>query len=337
MTRRLLVLIASAGLVVLAVAGPTSARTARKSHARFTFAPYTDMTLYPAPNLVQIKRASGVRQISLGFVVAGSGSACTPTWGGYPADRASGTKAYRLANVRAFRHAGGQAVISFGGEAGSELATVCPDLTALTNAYSSAVAAYHPRRVDFDIEGKALENSPANQLRSQALAALQRRYKGLAISLTLPVLPSGLQPDALGVIRSAVAHGVHVRYVNLMAMDYGASAAPHPTGHMGRYAISAAQRAAGQLHRIYPHLSMTARLAKLGVTPMIGVNDVSSERFTLADARTLATFARRHRLGLLSMWDLSRDRACAKPGGAAQDSCSGVRQRHYAFSKLFLP
>lgn len=337
MLRYPLGLVTAVALAAVAAAAPALARRGHKPHGHYTFAPYTDMTLYPAPNLLQSKRGSGARQITLGFVVAGSGSACTPTWGGYVSDPAFGKSAYRLTNVRAFRRAGGQAVVSFGGQAGAELATVCPTVAALTSAYASVVGPYHPRRLDFDIEGQTLENAAATSLRSAALANLQRRYKGLPISLTLPVLPSGLEPDALRVIRSAVTHGVRLKYVNLMAMDYGVSAAPRPAGRMGRYALSAVRRASAQLHRIYPHLDAGARLARLGVTPMIGVNDVSGEHFTLADARVLATFARRHRLGMLSMWDLSRDRACARPGGAARDSCSGVKQRRYEFSKLLAP
>lgn len=337
MTRRLLILCVVLSAVAAAQVGLASARKARKPSAAYTFAPYADMTLYPAPNLSEIKRASGARQISLGFVVAQSGSGCTPTWGGYASYRAFGAKAYRLANVRAFRRAGGQAVVSFGGEDGAELAGVCPNHAALTDAYASVVAAYHPRRLDFDIEGQALENGAATKLRSEAMNALQRRFKGLRISLTLPVLPSGLQPDALAVIRSAVSHHVSLAYMNLMAMDYGDSAAPHPAGRMGRYAISAVTKATGQLHHVYPHLSAAARRAKLGLTPMIGVNDVGDEHFTLANARSVAVFARQHRLGLLSMWDLSRDRACAKPGGAAQVNCSGVTQRAYEFSHLLSP
>jgi hypothetical protein len=335
--RRLLLGLGAVGLTGTGVAAPALAGQGRKPHAHYAFAPYADMTLYPAPNLAQIKRASGARQITLGFVVAQNGSSCTPTWGGYPADPADGPRAYRLPNVRSFRRTGGEAVVSFGGQAGAELATVCPNPAALTNAYASVIAAYHPRRLDFDIEGQTLKNSAATKLRSEALLALQRRFRGLPISFTLPVLPSGLEPDALRVIRSAVARGVRLKYLNLMAMDYGASAAPHPSGRMGRYALSAVRRASSQLHRSYPHLAPGARLALLGVTPMIGVNDVSGERFTLADARVLANFARRYRLGLLSMWDLPRDRACAKPDGAARDSCSGIRQRRYQFSHLLAP
>ena len=40
---------------------------------------------------------------------------------------------------------------------------------------------------------------------------------------------------------------------------------------------------------------------------MIGVNDVTSEVFSTADAQLLKDFARRQGLGMLSMWSIARD------------------------------
>lgn len=45
----------------------------------------------------------------------------------------------------------------------------------------------------------------------------------------------------------------------------------------------------------------------MGVTPMIGVNDVTSEVFTPADAQLVEDFARSRNLGMLSMWSMARD------------------------------
>ncbi len=56
-----------------------------------------------------------------------------------------------------------------------------------------------------------------------------------------------------------------------MAMDYGDSAAPDPAGRMGTYAIQAATNAYNQARSV--GLSST----KMGIIPMIGMNDVMSE------------------------------------------------------------
>jgi hypothetical protein len=327
-TRRTAAALLAVAAVGLLVAQPAAARARRASYA---FAPYINLTQYPAPNLVRVTRQSGVRQISLGFVTALKGSACTPAWGGYASFPASGAQAYEAAGVAAFQAHGGQAVPSFGGEAGAELATVCSSVAPLEQAYASVIATYHARRADFDIEGRDVDDPAATALRDQALAALQRA-DGVHVSFTLPALPSGLPSDSLAVVRDAVSVGVRLSYINLMTMDYGRSAAPHPKGRMADYAISAARRAAAQLKPLFPNLGVRARLRMLGLTPMIGINDVSAEHFTLADARRLASYAR-GRVGLVSMWELGRDRRCARPTRFAVDTCSGVGQHRYAFAR----
>jgi hypothetical protein len=323
-----------------AFAGATSsagATTASPASSRYAFAPYVDLTAYPKPNLTAIKRASGIHQATLAFVVAQGTTQCVATWGGYPTDPATGPEAFERNGIRAFTRAGGTATISFGGQAGAELAQVCPTVPALTRAYQAVLSAYHPRRIDFDIEGAAVADPASIDRRSRALAALQRtvkaRHHTLKISLTLPVLPSGLTADALAVVRSAVRRHVTLTYVNLMTMDYGDSAAPHPDGQMVTYAIRAARHAHRQLDRLLPHA--TDRL--IGITPMIGINDVATETFTLADAQQLAAAAQTGHYGLLSMWQLERDRQCAQPTTSTQDACSSVAQAPYAFSHALAP
>ncbi len=59
--------------------------------------------------------------------------------------------------------------------------------------------------------------------------------------------------------------------LQLMTMDYGDSAAPNPEGRMGTYAIEAATNAYAQAR------SVGLTNTKIGIIPMIGVNDVMSE------------------------------------------------------------
>src|SRR5216117_396681 len=97
-----------------------------------------------------------------------------------------------------------------------------------------------------------------------------------------------------------------------MAMDYGDSAAPNPSGKMGTYAIQAATSLFGQLRGLYGAAPTDAQLWHLiGVTPMVGLNDVTTETFTQQGAQQLLAFARLKGLGELSMWSLNRDRANA--------------------------
>jgi chitinase len=72
----------------------------------------------------------------------------------------------------------------------------------------------------------------------------------------------------------------------------------------------------------------------VGVTVMIGLNDVSPEVFTLADASTLLSAAQSGGVGFLSFWSTSRDQQCSG-SPTISSNCSGVTQSPWAFSNIF--
>jgi hypothetical protein len=190
--------------------------------------------------------------------------------------------------------------------------------------------------IDFDIEGSAVTDHASIDRRSAAIAAVQaaQRAKGrnLQVSFTLPVLPSGLTSDGLYVLQSAAAAGVTVSDVNVMAMDFGDSTAPNPSGQMGAYAIDSAEATEAQVKSVWPSLTDAQAYAMVGVTPMIGQNDSSDEVFGLSDASQLITFAEQKHLASLGFWEVGRDaNACT---GSLSD-CTDVAQTPYEFSKLF--
>ena len=212
------------------------------------------------------------------------------------------------AQIGALRAIGGDVRISFGGQAGSELAITCTSAAQLEAAYQQVISAYDVNKIDFDVEGAAVDNTAANARRDQALAALQAQDPGLQVSFTLPVLPSGLTSDGDAVLTGAVAAGVKISAVNVMAMDYGDGAAPNPSGQMGTFAIDAATATDAQVASAMG-ISDDAAWSKVAVTPMIGVNDTSDEIFTVANAQQLAAFAASKHLAWLSMWSAARDTA----------------------------
>jgi chitinase len=291
---------------------------------RYLFAPYVDMSLGEPPRL----NASGAPATSLGFVTARSGNECDPTWGGYPEYPASGTGAYAVDEVSAYR---GNAIPSFGGQAGTELAQVCTSDEQLAAAYEGVIDAYGATRVDFDIEGAEV-TAGDGPLRARAIALLQREHPELAVSFTLPSTPTGLDEDALNVVRVAVDNGVRVSTVNAMAMDYGDPVGP---GVMGRRARALADALPGQLAPLFPGAD-TKDLS--GVTVMIGRNDDPGETLSRADAEGLAAHAASRHIGMLGMWALGRDRACKTSSASELDeACSGVSQQPYAFTRALGP
>ena len=320
--------------------GPVSTRTTTTwpappppgRHGPTQFAPYIDMTLQHE-DLAAISSASGARTFTLAFVV--SGGDCAPAWGGVapvgsPADYVKGA-------IGTFRRGGGSVIISFGGEAGTELAESCPSVASLEAAYQKVADTYGVYDLDFDIEGAAVGDVSAVAMRSAALALLQRDEALLGhqveVALTLPALPSGLPGAELAIVRSAVTAGVHLSIVDPMAMDYGDSATS--PGQMGTHAVDAARAVEKQLASIYPTDRAAKLWAMVGITPMIGQNDVSNEVFTLSDAGQLAQFAAQAGTGRLSMWSVTRDQQCPQ-GVIHYDSptCSGVLQTSWAFSHI---
>jgi Cellulose binding domain/Glycosyl hydrolases family 18 len=311
-----------------ATSGPTATPTAPTgggSSSTGGFAPYVDTSLYPAYDLTGAMKANGVKQFNLAFVVSGGG--CTPKWGGV-SDLGGDAVAAQIGAVRA---AGGDVRVSFGGANGTELAAACSSAADLAAAYGKVVDQYKLTKVDFDVEGAALPDTASNTRRAQAIAQLQRGHSGLEVSYTLPAMPTGLTQDGINLLSDARSNGVDVHAVNIMAMDYGASF----TGDMGLYAIDGATATQAQVKSVLG-LSDDAAWQKIAVTPMIGVNDVSSETFTVADATELVTFARSKGLAWLSMWSATRDKQCA--GGAqswADAACSSIVQSPGAFSRAF--
>ncbi|MEU9705468.1 cellulose binding domain-containing protein [Streptomyces sp. NPDC047981] len=303
---------------------PTATATGTPGAAA-KFAPYVDTSLYPAYDLLATADATGVKEFNLAFIT--SGGSCAPLWGGVT-DLADDKVA---AQIGALRAKGGDVRVSFGGAAGHELALNCANSTDLAAAYGKVVDRYKLTKVDFDIEGAALPDTAANTRRSQAIAQLQKSHPGLNVSFTLPVMPEGLTQPGVDLLADAKRNGVRVDAVNIMAMDYG----PAYSADMGTYAIQAATATQAQIKGVLG-LSDAAAWKAVAVTPMIGVNDVTTEIFKVDDAGQLVDFAKSKGIGWLSMWSSTRDKQCA--AGAvnhADATCSSILQQPLAFTKAF--
>ena len=107
--------------------------------------------------------ASGDSSYTLAFLIPQSG--CTPEW----EDNGDAVGAF-TSQVNSLKSAGGNVIISFGGESGGELAQTCTSVSSLTAAYANVVNTYGVNRLDFDIEGSTLDDSAANQRRCHKTA-----------------------------------------------------------------------------------------------------------------------------------------------------------------------
>lgn len=338
------------GFALLLLAGALGAGTvwvkdqvAGATHAvtRSTwFAPYIDTTLTPTLQF-QDPSVNPARQAVLGFVVAQHPHSCTPSWGASYSLAQAETDLSLDNRVTQYESIGGTLAISFGGRDNTELSLSCTNPVTLAKDYLTVVERYHANVIDFDIEGAALDNWASIQRRAQAVANVERavtaRGGHLAVWLTLPAESDGLQSNALAVVAAFLHAKVALAGVNIMAMDFS----PAPA-NMLTATESALHSLEGQLASLFPRygitLSSDGLWNHLGVTVMIGENDVAAERFTVDDARALTSFARRQHLGRVSMWSLNRDSQCGAAFaevGILSNTCSGTPQDPLAFSHAF--
>jgi chitinase len=279
----------SGGLALATAAPAAAAGSAFPAHFA---APYLQIDSSDAGDMAADQAATGVKYYTLAFLTPQSG--CTPEW----EDGGNAVGAF-ASQISAIQAAGGNVIISFGGESGGELAQTCTNVSQLTAAYQNVVNTYGVTRLDFDIEGGVLSDTAATTRRDQALAALQAQDPSVQVDFTLAVAPQGL-PTGSGseyaLLQDAKAQGVKVSTVNIMTMDFGAGSNDLAD------AESAAQGTASQLAGLYG-ISTSAAYGMMGLTPIAGTNDDGTE-FSTSNAQSLESFAAANGVQELSFWEL---------------------------------
>ena len=308
-----------------------------------TFAAYVDVTVTPSYPF-ETPPGPAQQDVVLAFVVAGRDEPCTPTWGAYyTLDEASSVLELDR-RISQLRLTGGQARVSFGGQANQELSTACTDPGALIDAYEAVIDRYELASIDLDIEGANLDDDAAMARRATALKAVQDQEiadgRSLEVWLTLPVATFGLTDQGVAAVQSMLDAGVDLAGVNGMTMNFGGSKSPQQS--MADAVIQASTSLQNQVRRLWSQnallVNSTKAWARVGITPMIGQNDVPGEVFSIADAQVVNEFARTQGAGLISMWNLNRDATCVHPLPTVitvvQTSCSGVDQDGKSFADL---
>lgn len=271
------------------------------------------------PDAAQVMKATGIRRFTVAFVV--SGGACDPVWDG--GDRLASGAAD--AAIRGIRAAGGEVAVSFGGMGGAKLGLTCSSPKALAGAYQKVIAAYRLRAIDVDVEDAEITSAAARQRVVSALALLRREDPGLWISVTIGAEPSG--PDAAGrdLISRAAAAGLRVNAWTIMPFDFST-----PATDMGRATVQAAEGLKTVLMGAYGEPAPAAYRA-MGISSMNGRTD-AGEAVTVSDFQAIVRYAGAHHLARLAFWSVNRDRPCAP--GTGTDSCGGIAQAPYAFTRI---
>jgi hypothetical protein len=279
-------------------------------------APYADISLASGENIVSNAQAAGLKGVTLAFLVDGG---CTANWGGLGgnvsnANFPNGTSVASAINGLV---ANGVAVIISWGGANGSVQSSCGTASQVQAMYQSVFNAYpNIAGQDFDIEGGI-----STTVVAQALAGLKAANPSKSISLTLPVLSSGLVSAGLSIVNACHSAGFHPDTINVMAMDMGSA-----NDNGGNMLVSAEQAAQNTRNQTGDNI---------GITPMIGVNDTSTEIFTLSDASGLVSWAKgQSYVNRLAFWSLARDNGGCAGQTFASATCSGVSQNNWQFSNI---
>lgn len=323
------------GLAIIAASLTGTALATVRTHQEtptIPFIPYADLTLntywdfkyqdMEPMDLVKTSQASGIRSYHLAFI--NDAGICQPAWGsiaGY--DVGAGWASHLTDKLRSN---GISFIVGFGGSSGNDISMNCSP-SQLVSILTQVITTYQPQGLDFDIE-----NGTADVPKLlAAIKQFQTSHPTIKISFTLPVLPEGLTASGQAIVHQA--HQDELNYsVNIMAMDYGRSY----TGNMGQYAIQAANNFFTFLKNLYPEKTSTALWQMIEVTPMIGVNDIKVNQFTLGDVDVLRTFAQQNGLGGLAMWSVARDNPCADQWASPTCSGNNLQSKPYEFSQRFM-
>jgi hypothetical protein len=294
------------------------------------FSPYKDVTINMNWNTLQMQSAvegsalpmagpggvvsqyiPNLSAITLAFATGNCGS---ENWGGASA------ASWAAENVPQLQSAGLNYVVSTGGQAG----TFTCDSAAGMESFIARYASPHLVGIDFDIEGG--QTQAQIQSLVAAAAGAQAQYPSLQFSFTLATLAAsdgsfgGVNSLGNEVVQAVLGSSLKNYVINLMTMDYGSASSGvcvvvSGSCEMGQSAIQAVKN----LEHTYG-----VPAAKIAVTPMIGLNDNTSETFTAADVDTLTSYAASNGLAGLHLWSLDRDTPCAGATGFASPTCNSV-------------
>lgn len=108
--------------------------------------PYVDATRMSENFLVDLHRKTGLKSITLAFVL-GTGYGCTPSWGG----ESTLNDPKILNGVKAFKKLGGDVIVATGGAMGPYLEATCSSADQLAEAYKKALNIVESTHLDIDI------------------------------------------------------------------------------------------------------------------------------------------------------------------------------------------
>ncbi|WP_354643805.1 carbohydrate binding domain-containing protein [Kitasatospora camelliae] len=272
------------------------------------------------PSPTTVMNATGVKWFTMAFILSSGG--CNPAWDGQR-PLAGGVD---QSTVNAVRAAGGDIVPSIGGWQGNKLGPNCATAADLAGAYQKVIDAYGLKAIDVDIENTdEFENTAVQDKILGALKIVKQNNPGLRTILTFGTATTGPTYYGNRLIEQSKALGADVDVFTIMPFDFG-----NASTDMYASTVSAAEGLKAKLRSTFGWDDATA-YAHLGISGMNGVSD-TQEVTTVQNWTGIRDWANAHHIARLAFWSVNRDRPC--PGGGLQESCSGIAQNDWQFTKI---
>jgi hypothetical protein len=269
---------------------------------------------------VAVMNATGIKWFTLAFIL--SDGTCNPAWDG-SRPLTGGNDQTQINRIRAN---GGDVMVSIGGWSGNKLGEFCSSASALAGAYQKVINAYSLKAIDIDIENTEWGSATVRQRVIDALKIIKQNNSSVKTVITFGTTPTG--PDSTGV--DMITRGANSGLANdiwaIMPFDFGGH-----SGSMGSATVSAVEGLKSVVKSKYGY-SESVTYAHIGLSSMNGKTDETDETVTLADFNTILSYAQQHSIARFAFWSINRDRACGS--GLDADSCSGISQQPYDFTKV---
>ncbi|MFE4517531.1 hypothetical protein ACFRMQ_25425 [Kitasatospora sp. NPDC056783] len=276
-----------------------------------------------AQDPVEVMKATGIRQFTLAFLLAGHG--CEPAWDGERA-LAGGDEETK---IKAIRAAGGDVVAAFGGWDGAKLGEKCAEAAQLAAAYQKVIDAYRLKAIDIDIESTELSGAESRQRVVDALKTVKTKNPGLRVYVTFSTEENGPDADGADLVAKAAKAGLEVDGWVVMPFDFD-----HHDGTMvdaTRAALTGLQQT---LVKAYGYDQDTA-WRHAGLSSVNGHSDSPDEVVSPADFQAMRDFAATHHLARFTFWAVNRDRPCTGAfSKEAASKCGGIQQSPYEFTRI---
>ena len=262
--------------------------------------------------------------VRLSFATGECGS---EIWAGISADT------FAKANIGLLNSHGIQYTVSTGGNKDVFTCSSTSGADTFLNRYKGAQL----QGLDFDIEVEMSTDQLSKLM--QSVFYLQQKYPELTISFTLASSastgPVATSINELGISVLTAARNAGLKFVvNLMTMNYGLTPSQwicvvdgNQKCDMGASAIQAAKN----LNKIHD-----VPFTEIALTPMIGMNDITTEIFTISDMKKVLKFGKKYRLAGLHYWSFDRDCQCPDSPVVASSTCSGVKQKPLQYYNLLM-